>query len=58
MINKISGARRRKPKRWSSAYEAINMQGDSNLCSVARTTYGAMLDVVVEAGIRAKYHGY
>ena len=58
LINKISGARRRKPKRWSSAYEAINMQGDSNLCSVARTTYGAMLDVVVEAGIRAKYHGY
>ena len=62
LIVKIVGARSRKPKRWSSAYEPINMQGASIFygvtSSVARTTCGAMLDAVVEAGIKAKNHGF
>ena len=62
LILKLAGARSRKPKRWSSAYEAINMQGDSIFygvtSSASRTTGGAMLDAVVKAGIRAKNHGY
>ena len=53
LIVELAGARSRKPKRWSSAYEAINMQGDSIFHGVtdsaSRTTCGAMLDVVVKA---------
>ena len=62
LIVKIAGARSRKPKRWSFAYEAINMQGDSIfygvISSVARTTCGTLLDAVVEAGIKARNHGF
>ena len=48
LIIKIAGDRSRKPKRWSSAYEAINIQGDSIFygvtSSVARTTCGWSYD--------------
>ena len=62
MIVKLAGARRKKPNRWSSAYEAITRQGDSLFygvnSSVADTTCGALLDAMVEAALKAKNHGF
>nr|XP_023918689.1 uncharacterized protein LOC112030231 [Quercus suber] len=62
LIVKIVGARSRKQKRWSYAYEAITRQGDSLFygvnSNVADTTSGALLDAMVEAALKAKNHGF
>ncbi|KAL0001429.1 hypothetical protein SO802_015210 [Lithocarpus litseifolius] len=58
----LAGARCNRTKRYSFAYEAINMQGVSVFfgvaCSIARSKGGAMFEAMVEATIRAKQHGF
>ena len=62
LIIKIAGARCKKPKRCSFAYEAVNMLGDNIFfgvdSSVAGSTCRAMLEAMVEACIRARNHGF
>ena len=61
LIVELAGARSRKPKRWSSTYEAINMQEDSIFYGVTGiaswTTCGTMLDAVVKAGNHGTIQG-
>ena len=62
IILKITGARCNRTKRGSFAYEVVNMQGVNVFfgvaCNAARSKGGAMFEVMVDATIRAKHHGF
>ena len=59
---KIAGFRSRRPCRHGTAYEALTIQGERVFFGVnssnARTTIGALLEAVVEAGMAAKDQGF
>ena len=61
LIIKIAGARSRRPCRLGTTYEALTIQGERVFFGVnssnARTTTGALLEAVVEAGMTAKDQG-
>ncbi|KAF3946252.1 hypothetical protein CMV_027461 [Castanea mollissima] len=62
IILKVSGARLNRTRRYSFAYEAVNMQGVivffGVASSAARSKGGAMFEAMVDAAIRAKHHGF
>ena len=62
LIIKLAGARSRSPYRNGTAYEALTVQGDKVFFGVvssnAKTSTGALLEAVVEAGLAAKDQGF
>ena len=62
LIIKLAGARSRRPYRYGTAYEALTIQGDRVFFGVnssnARTSIGALLEAVVEAGLAAQDQGF
>ena len=62
LIIKIAGVRSRRPCRLGTDYEALTIQGERVFFGVnssnARTTTGALLEAVVEAGMTAKDQGF
>ena len=62
LIIKLAGARSRRPFRNGIAYEALTIQGERVFFGVnssnARTSIGALLEAVVEAGLAAKDQGF
>ena len=62
LIIKLVGARSRSPYRNGTAYEALTVQGDKVFFGVvssnAKTSTGALLEAVVEAGLAAKDQGF
>lgn len=62
LIIKLAGARSRRPYRNGTAYESLTVQGDKVFFGVvssnARTSTGALLEAVIEAGLAAKDQGF
>ena len=62
LIIKVAGFRSRRPYRNGTAYEALTIQGERVFFGVnssnARTSIGALLEAVVEAGMAAKDQGF